>query len=279
MEGMIERRTTEHWLELDGRRTYYRRLLAGPGGVDRPPLLLIHGIACCTETFAPFLKELGRRADAPAVIVPDLPAHGRTAKAPRVLGMGDFAEWTERFVRQLSLPAVDVLGHSMGGQVAPALAQMHPDTVRRMVLLGPTTGGRHVSTTRNALGLMTDCLREPLSYNLLLMSMFWRMGPLRYLLTVREMQRDDAFLRAREVRAPTLVAQGSRDLIVPKWVGPALAGTFPRGRYVQVPGAPHAAQYSHPSPMADAVLDFLAPGAGAMDLPSPSVAGTSRSRA
>jgi pimeloyl-ACP methyl ester carboxylesterase len=254
---MAARPVSDHWTELDGRRVFYRTVPAGPAAAERPPLLLVHGISCCTETWEPFFRMLARRDDAPGVIVPDLPAHGRSAKPDRLLGMGDYAVWTERLLSQLDAPQVDVMGHSMGCQVALCLAHAYPERVRRMVLLGPTTGGRHVSALRNFVGLLGDSTREPLTYNLLLLGVHLRMGPLRYLLTVREMQRDDAFEHAREITAPTLVVQGSRDAIVPKQIGKDLVRVLRCGEYVQVPRAAHAAQYAQPGPTADAVLEFL----------------------
>jgi 2-hydroxy-6-oxonona-2,4-dienedioate hydrolase len=151
---------------------------------------------------------------------------------------------------------VDVMGHSMGCQVALALADQYPERVRRLVLLGPTTGGRHVSALRNLGGLLADSAREPVPYNLLLTRMFWRMGPRRYLLTAHEMQRDDAFAHAARVRAPTLVLQGERDAIIPKQAAKELARVLPIGEYAQVAGA-HASQYTHPVPTAECVIAFL----------------------
>jgi pimeloyl-ACP methyl ester carboxylesterase len=172
--------------------------------------------------------------------------------------MEAYAAWALRFLDAAGGAArVDVMGHSMGCQVALALAQKHPERVRRIVLLGATTGARHVSTLRNLAGLMGDSLREPLSYNLLLTRVFWRMGPLRYLLTVGKMQRDDAFRRAAAVAAPALVLQGARDRIVPKHVAQGLAKALPCAAYARVPGAAHAAQYSHPEETAALVLRFL----------------------
>ncbi len=254
---MSERRVEDCWLELEGRRVFFRRLPEGPEAGDCPPLLLLHGISCCAETWQPLVAELARRPDAPAVLVPELPAHGRSEPPERILGIGDLADWTERLRERLEVPAADVMGHSMGGQIALALADRYAERVRRLVLLGPTTGGKHVSTLRNLTGLTADSLLEPLPYNRLLLKVFWRMGPPRYLLTVREMQRDDAFRHARGLRSPTLLLQGTKDAIVPKRVGKELARTLPRAYYVQIPGAAHAAQFSHPDATADAVLRFL----------------------
>ncbi|MCC2672763.1 MAG: hypothetical protein K0Q72_5235, partial [Armatimonadetes bacterium] len=71
---MSERAVEEQWLELDGRQVHCCTLPPGPQGHERPPLLLIHGITCCIRTWEPFLRDLARRDDAPAVVVPDLPA-------------------------------------------------------------------------------------------------------------------------------------------------------------------------------------------------------------
>ena len=255
----MTRQPEDHCIQLDGRRVFLRTVSAGVDAAGKPPLLLIHGISCCTGTWTPFVEELARRNDGPALIVPDLPAHGESAPPPRVLGITEFADWLEWLLRDLEAGAVDVMGHSMGCQVALALADQYPARVRRLVLLGPTTGGRHVSTPRNFAGLIADSRLESKPYNALLTRMFWRMGPLHYVLTARKMQRDDAHLHAARVAAPTLVLQGERDAIIPRRAATDLARVLPTSEYAPVPGA-HAAQYSHPAPTADRVLDFLRRG-------------------
>lgn len=253
---MNARQPQEHWTKVDGRRVYYQRLPAG-GAAARPPLLLVHGISCCTETWAPFLQQLARRDDAPEVIVPELPAHGKSEKPDRVLSMGDYGAWTERLLDNLDLPAVDIMGHSMGCQVTLALAQQFPARVRRVLLLGPTTGGRVVSTFRNFTGLLADSTREPGPYNRCLLRVFRRMGPPRYFLTVREMQKDDVLARARAISSPALVLCGGRDAIVPPHAAQQLVEALPAGAGEQLDGAPHAAQYTHPELTTDRVLRFL----------------------
>src|SRR5438045_9536072 len=96
---MAERLPTNSWLELDGRRVFYRALPPGRAAAGSPPLLLIHGISCCTETWEPFLGALAARDDAPAVIVPDLPAHGRSTRPAGLLGMAAPAARTGRLRR------------------------------------------------------------------------------------------------------------------------------------------------------------------------------------
>jgi pimeloyl-ACP methyl ester carboxylesterase len=170
--------------------------------------------------------------------------------------MTELASWLEGLLREVGVGPVDVMGHSMGCQVALALADQYPDRVRRVVLLGPTTGGRHVSALRNLAGLLADSRREPRLYNRLLTRIFWRMGPLYYLRTARAMQRDDAFEHAARIGAPTLVLQGERDAIIPQRAAEALVEVLQVSEYARIAGA-HASQYSHPAPTADRVLAFL----------------------
>lgn len=257
MNPMTARQTTEHWMELDGLRVFHRGVASGPEGAAQRPLLLIHGISCCTGTWAPFVDELATRADAPAILVPDLPAHDRSQASPQPLGIDDHADWLVRFLDRLGVATVDIMGHSMGGQIAVALAGRARGRVRRAVLLGSTVGARNASTPRIGAGLLLDSLLEPPAYSLQIARVFWRLGIRRYLQTARAMQQHDAFVAAREVPCPTLVLQGSRDAIIPKRAGEGLARALPYGTYGVVPGAPHAAQYSDPPRTADRVLAFL----------------------
>ena len=63
------------------------------------------------------------------------------------------------------------------------------------------------------------------------------------------------------VPAPVLVVRGERDAIVPlRWAERA-AALAPHGRLAEVPGAAHAAHFSHPERLLELVLPFLAEGA------------------
>ena len=171
--------------------------------------------------------------------------------------MHGYAAWVTALLDALNVDHTDVMGHSMGCQVALALADRHPDRVRRIVLLGPPTGGRHVSALRDFAGLLGDSLLEPIRYNWILLRVFARLGAVRYLRTVIEMQRDDPFVRAARGSHPLLVLRGERDRIVPKAVAEELVRVAPNGSYREIPGAAHAAQYSRPRETGELLLPFL----------------------
>lgn len=102
---------------------------------DRPPkatALLLHGWAGTADlnwshVYAP-LVAAGYR-----VLAPDLPGHGHGAQdiSFTIDGCADSAA---RLVGDLGAAGVFVVGHSMGGSVALALARRHPNLVLGLVL-------------------------------------------------------------------------------------------------------------------------------------------------
>jgi pimeloyl-ACP methyl ester carboxylesterase len=114
-------------------------------GDDRPPILLLHGIASVTALALPIVAALpGRR-----ILAVDWPGHGLSGAAvlPRGASLREHATSVlEAVTAHLGLATdtdtdtdtdtVDLIGHSMGGHFALLFALSHPDQVRRIVLLG-----------------------------------------------------------------------------------------------------------------------------------------------
>jgi pimeloyl-ACP methyl ester carboxylesterase len=67
---------------------------------------------------------------------------GRTQQLPAPLTIDAMADQTSALIDTLGLGRPDVLGWSMGGMIAQALAVLHPAQVRRLVLCAtyPGTG-------------------------------------------------------------------------------------------------------------------------------------------
>jgi pimeloyl-ACP methyl ester carboxylesterase len=138
-----------------------------------------------------------------------------------------------------------------------ALAHHHPERIRRLAVIGPTTGKQHGSLGQVLLTLLRDSPREPFRYKPLALQMFLQMGLPRYLATVRRMWQDDAFLHAACVNAPYLVLRGARDPVVPEAVARRLARHLPHGAYARVEGGWHVVHFSWPAETARLVLSFF----------------------
>ena len=116
------------YADINGLSFYYEEHGAGDG----TPLVLLHGGIGGGEIFAAVAPELA--ADR-RVIVPDLQGHGRTAHIDRPLRAEDLADDVAGLIGQLGLERADVMGYSLGGEVAWRVAIQHPGRVRRLVVI------------------------------------------------------------------------------------------------------------------------------------------------
>jgi pimeloyl-ACP methyl ester carboxylesterase len=97
------------------------------------PLVLLHGGLGSVEMFAGLIPQLtGRR-----LIAVDLQGHGRTADVDRPFRVETMADDVAGLIAELGGTA-DVLGYSLGGEVATRLAIQHPERVRNLVLVSVT---------------------------------------------------------------------------------------------------------------------------------------------
>jgi pimeloyl-ACP methyl ester carboxylesterase len=112
----------------------YRELGSGP------PLLLITGAATSMDDWPPsFVDGLAAHH---TVVVFDNAGVGRTApvSAPGSLSITAMASQTSALISALRLRRPAVLGWSMGGMIAQALAVSHPAQVSRLILAATTVG-------------------------------------------------------------------------------------------------------------------------------------------
>jgi pimeloyl-ACP methyl ester carboxylesterase len=103
------------------------------GDRDAPPVLLLHGITQSTRTWdwlVPHLVERHR------VLRLDFRGHGRSGRAP-AYGFDEWIADARGVCEQVAGGPCLVVGHSLGGGVAAALAQQHPDLVQATVLEDP----------------------------------------------------------------------------------------------------------------------------------------------
>lgn len=102
------------------------------GRKDAPVVVLVHGLAGSHRTWAPVIPLLGGRLRVAAV---DLPG-GRSIEAE--------ADAVGALLRRAGVSRAVVAGHSMGGQIATAVAEQFPELVRHLVLVStaPTVESR-----------------------------------------------------------------------------------------------------------------------------------------
>jgi pimeloyl-ACP methyl ester carboxylesterase len=254
---------------------------AGPVGYREvgtgPPLLLVMGLGGSMDDWPPaFVATLA--ADH-KVVVFDNAGVGETAAAtPSITAMANQAS---ALISTLRLGRTAVLGWSMGGMIAQALAVQHPAQVSRLILAAtqPGTGdARPIPAAAAAAaasanpGAVLSVLFPP---DQSAAAQAYVAGILRYpgfyqapRAVVAGQERaigqwiagqDSAGRQLDEVRLPTLVADGTLDQLDPVANDRALARSVPGTKLILYPGAGHAFLFQDSASFLAAVKQFLGP--------------------
>jgi len=96
------------------------------------PVILLHGGAVDSRFFE---HNIGPLAEHLRVIPTDLWGHGRTRDRESDFSLDSFAADVEELIEQVVGGPAHVVGHSIGAEVALAVALRRPDLVRRLVIV------------------------------------------------------------------------------------------------------------------------------------------------
>lgn len=121
------------WLEVEGERIHYRDLGAGP------PIVLVHGLAGESRNFDYLpLQELAKRW---RLVLVDRPGSGHSPRndegKARIAAQ---ARIVRAFIAAMGFERPPLLvGHSLGGAIALAVALQDPECVAGLALIAPAT--------------------------------------------------------------------------------------------------------------------------------------------
>jgi 3-oxoadipate enol-lactonase len=209
---------------------------------------------------------------------------GLTDKPTGPYTAGLLAADTAGLLDALGIEKAVVLGHSMGGFVAQALALDFPQKVDRLILCSTNFGGpRHVPITPEALAVLSDVQGDPLTRfrNGLAVStapgfaerhpeiiqewLAWRLAnPLDVAGYQAQMAIGLALLaeaaafdhRLAALKVPTLIVFGAHDQVVPPGNADLLARQISGSRVVMLPDAGHFFPIEVPEAASRVVIEF-----------------------
>jgi pimeloyl-ACP methyl ester carboxylesterase len=285
------------FVELNGHLVAYR----DEGDPAAEPLLLIHGVAGSSLAWVPLFAHL---SDKYRVIAPDLLGHGQSDKPRADYSLAAFAVWLRDFLDALDIPAVTLVGHSMGGGIALQLVYQHRAYCRRLVLVNSGGLGPHVSMPLRLLStpgaelllpvvasrpavLLGNGVLSLLTARGLVESPRTRERWRKYFALADPLERH-AFLRTlRSVvdlrgqtvcaldrlpnlvgDVPTLIVAGARDTVIPSGHAQAAHAALPGSRLKIIDDAGHHPMLDCPATLARLIHEFV--GADVRLLPSQS---------
>jgi pimeloyl-ACP methyl ester carboxylesterase len=242
-----------------------------------PPLLILHGLFGSATNWTGIARRLaaGRR-----VFALDLRNHGRSPWSDAV-GYAAQAEDLDRFIRRHEIAPATLLGHSMGGKTAMALALREPDLVARLIVVDvapaaypPVLGAyaeamraidpRRLARRAEADALLAERIPEAPIRSFLLQNLVagpeglgWRLNLDALAAGMAEISGFPALPPAARYDGPTLFIRGERSDYVEARHEPAIRERFPRAEIVTIAGAGHWVHAERPDAFLEAVERFL----------------------
>ena len=240
------------------------------------PLVILHGLLGSSRNWQGIAKQLGRSF---AVWTADLRNHGLSPWADE-MDYPAMAADLAALLRERAGPPAAVLGHSMGGKAAMALALTEPSLVERLIVadIAPVTyrhsflgyiramqaadlgtGDRRAIEAALAEAAPEPAIRGFLMQNLERNGASYRWRP--NLAVLAEHMADIlAFpdeLLTRRYEGPCLFLRGERsDYVLPDHE-PRIRALFPRAEIVALPGTGHWLHAEAPGEFVDVVAGFF----------------------
>lgn len=241
---------------------------------EGPAVVLIHGVGSRLEAWDPIVPMLAGHF---RVVRYDLRGFGQSSKIKGRYELGSFVEDFVALIDHLGIDRCHVVGFSLGGIIAQALALAYGERVDRLVLLS-TIGGvneedraflrdRYLTVRDGA--PPADHLERSLElyftpeYRKAHPEVIERLreekkaeDPAIFAAAYRIIAETDMIEDLNKVRARTLVATGELDRASPEMAS-AMATEIPDSKLVIFEGLRHNLMMEGPETVGNAVLDFL----------------------
>lgn len=246
---------------------------------DGADTLLLHGVGNYGRYWDAFADSVAGRL---RLVAPDARGHGDSARPADGYGSADFVRDAVAVLDAHAMPQAVVVGHSMGGFHALALALTHPERVRRLVVVD--AGSR--SLPEGASRARRLSLERPESFadRAEAETYLRRTSPgygdgvyrdrLRWLfreddgrlvwrssraalarIFAGSGERGPSWDEAGSLRVPTLVVRGTRSPVLAADVAAELVATIPGARLLEL-DAGHNVALDRPGELAEAVVAF-----------------------
>jgi len=264
-------------LHVEERKTY---LYTGSRDFDpdRESIVFVHGAALDHTVWllqSRYFAHHGRN-----VLAVDLPGHGRS-DGPLIDSIPGMADWVIAVTDALNIPAVTLVGHSMGSLVTLEAAARHPQRATRLALLGSAVpmavaepllsaarDNRHAGLDminiwgHSAAAQVGGSQTPGMWMTGATLRLLERAGPNVLFNDLNACNEyGQGLASAARVPCPALLLAGRHDIMTPLKTARELAAALSEGR-LHTLDCGHLLMSERPNEVLDALIEFVGPPAG-----------------
>ncbi len=260
-------------LKIDG-KTAYVTTLGRELDSSKLSAIFIHGTGLDHTVWTLPMRYFARHGR--NVLAVDLPGHGGS-EGPPLESIGDMADWVARVLVAVGVEQAAIIGHSMGSLVAFETVVRHPKCARALALLGISAPmpvhdqllGAAKADDHAALDMLTIWSHSHVGQvGGVGTPGLWMTGGNMKLLERAGAgvihaglkacnDYGDGSDRAIQIKCPTLVILGSRDVMTPSRVGKHLGELIPEAEIVVMNNCGHAMLTERPNEVLDALTKIV----------------------
>jgi 3-oxoadipate enol-lactonase len=230
------------------------------------PLLMIIGLSVSRRDWGKKLTDL--LSQHYQLILFDNRDAGLTSQSTRPYNIADMADDAAGLLDALNIPKAHVFGVSMGGAIAQQFALKYPDKLDKLIL-GCTMAGGICSQLGDISGVMSGNLL-PLLFTPTFIQNYQQELAEFIAATTPFHSKGEALQRQLQafathdtcdtlvdIKAPTLILTGDKDITIPRSNSDLLASKIPNAKLDVITDAAHGFTYSHADTTADLIRLFL----------------------
>lgn len=235
----------------------------------RPAVVLLHSLGTSLHVWDPQVPVLARRFQ---VIRPDLRGHGLSEVTPGPYTIEGLAGDVLALLGRLGVSRAHVVGLSIGGLIAQAMALAAPERVASLTLCDtalviPPPANWHerarlvrekgmTAIVETVLARWVSAAHRSAPEGRGLRQMLLRTDPEGYAAAAEAIAAADFTAKTPTLSLPAHVIVGGRDESTPPTAAEALAAAL-KARLSLIPGAAHIPNFEHANAFSDAISGFL----------------------
>ena len=241
-------------------------------GISENTLLLLHGLGASAERWEYVIPHFAREF---RVVVPDLIGFGYSDKPMADYTIEYFSEFISKFVDKIGIKELNIVGSSLGGQIAAEYTVNHNENIRKLVLVSPSGVMKHSTpaldayiaaalypnddSALNAFQLMSGRKKiEDKTVNGFIERMALPNAKMAFMSTLLGLKDSEPITKKLQmITVPTLIVWGENDPVIPIEYSQSFISGINDCRFYKMVGCGHTPYAEEPDMFFQIVSDFL----------------------